>query len=116
MESLIFPVKLITTLGCALMAGLFFVFSNTIMRALAQRPANEGIAAMQAINIAIVNPLFLLVFLGTAVGCVLVIIFSLLRWGNPVQATRLLVRCFTSSAASSSPPFSTSPETTPWPP
>ena len=46
----------------------------------------RGIAAMQSINIAIINPVFLSVFLGTAVGNALVIIGSLLRWHYPSSA------------------------------
>lgn len=38
---------------------------------------------MQSINIAILNPLFLTVFLGTAVGCALLIIAALMRWHAP---------------------------------
>jgi uncharacterized membrane protein len=57
-------------LGSGLMAGLFFAFSVSVMRALASRPAAEGIAAMQAINRAILNPVFLVVFTGTALASV----------------------------------------------
>ncbi len=53
------------TVGSGLMAGLLFVFSNAIMRALTQLPPAAGLEAMQRINVAIVNPLFLTVFLGT---------------------------------------------------
>jgi uncharacterized membrane protein len=85
-DQLFFALKLGTALGCSLMAGLFFAFSVAVMRGLARLPAAEGIAAMNAINIAIVNPLFLLVFLGTAAGCILVSILSVLRWSNPGSA------------------------------
>lgn len=54
-------------LGSALMAGLFFTFSVFMMRALASLPPAQGIAAMQAINVKIITPLFMLAFLGTAV-------------------------------------------------
>ncbi|WP_246131827.1 hypothetical protein [Pistricoccus aurantiacus] len=48
------------TLGSGLIAGLFCVFSNFMMRALARIPTPAGIAAMQAINRAILNPAFLI--------------------------------------------------------
>src|SRR4030095_13450430 len=48
------------------MAGLFFVFSCGVMRALRSLPPPCGIAAMQSINVVIINPIFLSVFLGTA--------------------------------------------------
>ena len=55
--------------GCALVAGLMFAFSTSVMPALRRRPDREGIATMQAVNSAILNPLFALVFGGTALLC-----------------------------------------------
>ena len=55
--------------GCALVAGLLFAFSTSVMPALRQRPAAEGIAVMQAINSTILNPLFGIMFGGTTVLC-----------------------------------------------
>jgi uncharacterized membrane protein len=52
--------------GDGLMAGVFFAFSIAIMPALRRVPATQAIAVMQVTNRAIVNPVFLLVFLGTA--------------------------------------------------
>ena len=57
------------TLGCGLVAGVFFAFSTFVMRALERRPAPEAIAAMQSINVAVLNPWFLGVFVGTALVC-----------------------------------------------
>ncbi|MGH8530544.1 MAG: DUF1772 domain-containing protein [Nevskiales bacterium] len=82
-DGLLFVLTLATALGCGLIAGLFFAFSVSVMKALARLPPAEGIAAMQSINIVIVNPVFLSVFLGTAVGCALVMVASLLRWHDP---------------------------------
>jgi uncharacterized membrane protein len=82
-DGLLFISSLVAALGCGLMAGLFFAFSVSVMKALARLPSAEGIAAMQSINSAIINPLFLTAFFGTAVACVLVMIASLLRWHDP---------------------------------
>ncbi|MCZ6794067.1 MAG: DUF1772 domain-containing protein [Planctomycetota bacterium] len=79
-DNLLFALTLLASLGCGLIAGLFFAFSVAVMRALARLPSAEGIAAMQSINVAIINPIFLAVFFGTAAACALVIIASLLRW------------------------------------
>lgn len=48
----------------ALIGGVFFAFSVFVIRALAELPARQGIAAMQRINIAVITPVFLGVFLG----------------------------------------------------
>jgi uncharacterized membrane protein len=55
-----------STVASALISGVFFAFSVFVMRALAIMPPAQGILAMQRINITVINPLFLGVFLGTA--------------------------------------------------
>ncbi len=59
------------------------------MKALARVPSAQGIAAMQSINITVINPWFMGAFFGTAAACVLVVVFSLLRW-NEAGAAYLL--------------------------
>jgi uncharacterized membrane protein len=80
----------VAALGSGLIAGLFFAFSVSVMRALARLPENQGIAAMQAINVAILNPVFLVVFFGTAAASAISLIASLLAWQAP-RALWLLV-------------------------
>lgn len=76
----------VATVGTALVAGIFFAFSTFVMQALAQRPAREGIAAMQAINVTVLNPWFFGAFFGTAAiclviaGCVIAGIGAESRW------------------------------------
>jgi uncharacterized membrane protein len=53
-------------IGAALVGGVFFAFSTFVMKALEQLPENQGIAAMQRINVVVLNPLFLSAFVGTA--------------------------------------------------
>ncbi len=79
-DHLLFALTFLASLGCGLMAGLFFVFSVAVMKAFARLPSAEGIAAMQSIHVAIINPIFLAVFFGTAAACTFVVIASLLRW------------------------------------
>ncbi|BAZ40188.1 hypothetical protein NIES4101_61490 [Calothrix sp. NIES-4101] len=78
-----FALKLLALLGCGLMAGVFFAFSTFVMTALARLQPSEGITAMQAINITVINPLFMGVFLGNAVACIFLVIFSLSKWHQP---------------------------------
>ncbi len=68
-EDLITTGTVAAAVGCALVAGLLFAFSTSVIPALRQRPAAEGISAMQAINSTILNPLFGIVFGGTMVLC-----------------------------------------------
>jgi uncharacterized membrane protein len=80
----------LAALGCGLIGGLLFAFSNFVMQALAQQPAASGIATMQAINRLILNPLFLLIFMGTALMCVALAAIAMLRWSQP-GAIELLI-------------------------
>jgi uncharacterized membrane protein len=82
-DSLVFALTLFAALGCGLMAGFFFAFSVCVMKALARLTPAEGIAAMQSINLVVINRLFLVVFLGTAVACVLEMLSTLVRWPDP---------------------------------
>lgn len=73
----------VAVLGAGLVAGIFFAFSSFVMKALERiRPA-QGIAAMQSINIAVINPLFMTVFMGTGLICVLLGLYSFLGWHRP---------------------------------
>lgn len=85
-----FGLKLFSALGCGLIAGVFFAFSTFVMAALAQRPSAEGIAAMQAISITVINPWFMTAFLGTGAACLFLTATSLLKWHKPL-APYLLV-------------------------
>jgi uncharacterized membrane protein len=86
LEQLLIALSWVATLGSGLIAGAFYAFSTFVMKALARRPAAEGIAAMQAINIAVINPLFLGVFLGTAVVCVAAVVVACMSWWKPGAA------------------------------
>jgi uncharacterized membrane protein len=75
-----FSLIFLAALGSGLMAGVFFAFSVFVMRGLKRLPAAQGIAAMQAINVAVINPLFMTVFLGTGVCCSAILVFVVLMW------------------------------------
>lgn len=64
----------------ALVAGIFFAFSNFVMAALARIPPEQGMAAMREINITVINPLFMTAFLGTGALCVALVTGVTLRW------------------------------------
>ena len=72
---------LLAALGSAIIGGLFFAFSAFIMRALAARPAGEGMAAMVSINRVILRSLFMPVFLGTALLSGLAGGWAVTHWG-----------------------------------
>lgn len=75
-------VLILAVLSNGLIAGLFCVFSNFMMRALARISTPAGITAMQAINRAIVNPAFLVVFFGTAIACLLAVVIGWRQLGG----------------------------------
>jgi uncharacterized membrane protein len=85
-DNLLFILTLFSVLGCGLVAGIFFAFSSFVMKALARVPPAQGIAAMQSINITVINPWFMAAFLGTAVACALVVVSSLLQWNEAGSA------------------------------
>jgi uncharacterized membrane protein len=70
-------VTLLGVVGSGLMAGVFFAFSTAVMPGLRRLRPSAGAEAMQHVNVVIQNPLFLLVFMGTGLICLLVAIGAL---------------------------------------
>ncbi len=83
MERLIFVLTFLSALGAALVAGIFFAFSAFVMRALGRLPPAGGIAAMQSINVAVLNPVFFAAFFGTAVLSLALAVAALVGWSLP---------------------------------
>lgn len=79
----LFALTLLSALGSGLIAGAFFAFSTFVMGALGRLPAAHGIAAMQSINVVVINPWFLGVFVGTAAACAFLVVAALLAWQEP---------------------------------
>ena len=62
--------------GAGLVTGLLFAFSNFVMRALSDVTNEDGMLVMQRINERIINPIFVVLFLGTPVLCVIIAVGS----------------------------------------
>lgn len=78
-----------STLGCGLMAGLYFAFSVFIMRALDSLDRAAGIAAMNAINRDILRSLFMPLFFGTTVASLALVLIALVDWSRPAAPAML---------------------------
>lgn len=70
---------LVGAVGSGLIGGVFFAFSTFVMQALARMPAAQGIAAMQHINVTVLNPWFLGTFMGTGLVSIGVIALALVH-------------------------------------
>src|SRR5699024_689926 len=79
-EQIIPYFTLLTALGSGLVSGLFFAFSSFIMKALDRLPVDHGIATMKSINKTVLNYSFFVVFMGTTLTTVLLMIYSLFNW------------------------------------
>jgi len=64
-----FVLVVLGVLGTGLVAGVFCGFSTFVMKGLGALPPAQGVAAMNAINVAAVMPAFMIVFVGSAVLC-----------------------------------------------
>jgi uncharacterized membrane protein len=72
----------IAALGSGLIAGAFFAFSSFVMGALGKLPPPQGIAAMQSINIVVINPVFMAVLFGTALLSLYLGYAAFQDWGS----------------------------------
>lgn len=89
-DGFLFVLTLVTAIACGLVAGFFFAFSTTVMGALARLPGAQGLAAMQWINIVVINPLVMLALFGTGVACAVLVIAGFVELGDP-YAVYLLI-------------------------
>jgi uncharacterized membrane protein len=78
-DDLILVATLLAALGCAVVAGFFFAFSVCVMKSLARLPTQQGIAAMNHINVVVINPWFMGAFFGSALMCSLLAVSTLSR-------------------------------------
>lgn len=79
----------LTMLGCGVVGGVFFAFSSFVMMALLDLPPSQGMAAMQQVNRRALTPLFLSVFVGTALLSLQEIARSLWSLSVPGAGLRL---------------------------
>lgn len=85
-ETVVVALTVATALGCGLVAGIFFAFSTFVMGALGRLRPEQGIAAMQSVNVVVLNPWFFGAFFGTALGCLAVLTAGLAAWDAPDAA------------------------------
>lgn len=78
--------SLLLCIGAATVGGVFLAFSTFVMNALAQLPPSQGIAAMQRINVTVLNPLFLGTFMGTALLATAAAVLCCTPWSGPRSA------------------------------
>ncbi len=82
-ERIISYLVLATALGSGLVAGVFFAFSTFVMPALSRIAPEKGIAAMQAINVSVLDSGFMAVFVATGAGSLALTIVAASGWARP---------------------------------
>jgi uncharacterized membrane protein len=75
-------VTLVTAVGCAVLAGVFFAFSAFVMAGLDRLPPTQGVAAMQSINRTALRPPLMIALVGVAVLCVGLAVWALSSLGD----------------------------------
>ncbi|PDV89411.1 hypothetical protein CO652_06860 [Rhizobium sp. H4] len=76
-------------IGSGLVAGIFFAFSTFIMTAFSRIPAEQGIAAMNSINVTIVRSPFMALFVPTAILCLVISVLAVINWRGGASALML---------------------------
>lgn len=89
MDQLQVLLSIAAAVGSGLSAGVFFAFSTFVMPALGRLPPAQGMAAMQAINVAAITPLFMLALFGTGLVSMAVAVEAALSLAEPGAALRL---------------------------
>jgi uncharacterized membrane protein len=76
----LFILTFAAAIGSGLVAGVFFAFSSFVMAALGRLPSAQGIAAMQSINVTVLNSGFLIALLGAGAVCAALAAGSFFWW------------------------------------
>lgn len=84
--------EILAIVGAGLTAGIFFAFSTFVMAALGRIPPEQGIAAMNSINVTVINPWFFTVFFGTPFVCAVLAVMAIVKWSEPGTAI-ILAAC-----------------------
>lgn len=103
-QYLTIAVYIFAAVSTGMMAGIYFIFSNTVMPALAAMAKAPAAEAMQLINRIILNPLFFILFMGSALASVVIVTITLFGAGNSsgyigLCAALLLITTFISTMA-----------------
>lgn len=82
MDRTLFVLVCVAALGSATVGGIFYGFSSFVMRALGRLPPEQGVAAMNSINVVVITPSFMLAFIGTSMLCLALAAMSFVWWGE----------------------------------
>src|SRR5262245_45599977 len=82
MPSAIAALTAVSAAGAALSAGVFLAFSSFVMPGLGRIRSERAVAAMQAINVKAVNPLFMAVLFGPALVLPALAVYALANLGE----------------------------------
>lgn len=102
MRTLLAPVSLVAaTVATALLAGTFYGFTVAVVPGLARADPRSAVAVMREINVAVVNPWFMLAFLGSPVLIAVALLVRVLGGGpgaTTVAIGSALVLCLAALA------------------
>jgi uncharacterized membrane protein len=80
MDRALFGLVCAAAIGSGVVGGIFYGFSSFVMKALRRIAPEQGIAAMNSINVTVINPSFMLPFVGTALLCALLAAGAYFWW------------------------------------
>jgi uncharacterized membrane protein len=80
MDRALFGLVCAAAVGSAIVGGIFYAFSSFVMKALGRIAPEQGVAAMNSINVVVINPSFMLPFVGTALLSLVLAAGSYLWW------------------------------------
>jgi uncharacterized membrane protein len=85
----LFTLPFAAAIGSLLVAGVFFAFSSFVM-ALGRILPDQGVAAMNSIDVTVINPGFMTALFGTGLACLPLALGPLFGWRQPGQPLILI--------------------------
>ncbi len=86
-------ITIFTIISSCLISGVFLAFSDFVIRGLNRIPTKDAIAAMQSINVTVLNSIFITLFILTAICCLILAVLGIKIYGVSGSAF-ILAGCF----------------------
>jgi len=83
MDNAVYYLTFAAAIASGMVAGVLFAFSAFIMKALGRIPGEQGIAAMQSINVTVQSLLCSLLFFGTGLASIVLAVAAIMQWDDP---------------------------------
>ena len=90
LDDIFYSVVMFSAISTAMMSGIYFTFSNFVMKAFEDIGAEKSVPAMNAINRVILRSWFMPLFFGSTLASAIIFLIVIMGWQQP-SSTLLII-------------------------